>query len=521
MLKKFNILSCFIFFIYFLPLTVYSEAVDPIEVIEVTAQKRVQSVQDVPFSIAAISSQTLSSAKIGHASEVTTLIPNVNATRSISGISNFFIRGVGMDGFNLSSVPAVGLYVDDVAIHSPVLANFALFDLQRVEVLKGPQNTLFGKNTTGGAINFFTNDANNEGDTSGFGELSLGNFNLIKAEGAISFPLTDKAGIRLSAYSHKRDGTVSSNIPNNTSEYNDINRFGARMKLLYIIDDNQQLSFSLYGGQQDQVAEIKTAMSPQDSQSIIDIDSQDLSKNYSSLINPPNDIDAYGGFLKFTSHSDTFIFNAISSFENVVSQRMDDWGGQQLQSSVYQSNIYNSTDTETLSQELQWQSALNNDIHWVFGLLYNIEYGNIFQAALIDPAGPGRPDDSIADEGIGPMFDRGAWIDHKSRTFSTYGQLTYPITENLNLTSGYRWTTQHLKPTVHAAGMMMDLPGQEFPLGSLGWYSIGNNDFDRFSDFMGFQRATQYITANGGFPASEQIDETFNEWGGKYHWIIT
>ncbi|MDO6446506.1 TonB-dependent receptor [Colwellia sp. 1_MG-2023] len=515
MIKVFFILYYIILIACSYPFLVNGQDIDSLEIIEVTAQKRTQSVQDVPISIAAISYQSLSSAKINQAMEVTTLVPNVNATRSISGLSNYYIRGVGMDGFNLSSIPAVGLYVDDVAIQSPALANFALFDLNKVEVLKGPQNTLFGKNTTGGALNFFTNEANNEDEITGFAEISIGNYHLIKTEGALSFPLSDKASVRLSGYSHQRDGTVTSNITNNPTEYNDVNRFGARLKLLYSFDEDRQLSISLYGGQQAQIAEVKTAMSPVNDELLININDQDLTSNHSSMINPPNDVEAFGGYLKFTTTHNNFIFNAISSFENVLSKRMDDWGGQHLASSVYQSAIYNSTNTEAISQEFQWQSKSESNIHWIIGLLYNLEYGDIFQAALIDPGGPGRPDDSIDDAGIGPMFDRGAWLDHKSQTLSAYGQFTYPITPKLNITTGYRWTTQKLQPTVHSAGMMMDLPGQEYPLGSLGWYSLGNNDFDRFSDFMGFKRAERFINANGGFPASEKIDEKFNEWGGK------
>lgn len=484
-----------------------------IEVIEVTAQKRVQSVQTIPMSINALSEETLVKAHIQQATEITTLIPNVNATRSISGVSNYFIRGVGMDGFNLSSVTAVGLYLDDVAISNPMLTNFALFDIARVEVLKGPQNTLFGKNTTGGAINFISHNANDE--LNGYSTLTLGNNNKKDITGAINLSLSNKLNIRLAAFSHKRDGTVSSKLPTNDTKFNDINQFGARLKLAYQFSENLTVSANLYGGKQDQIAEIKTAMSPTNGESIININDQHLSTNHSAIINPPNDINALGGFLKLTALHKHFTFNAITSFEQVDSQRMDDWGGQHLPSSVYQALTYNSTDTEAISQEFQFQSTKKSNVHWILGALYHLEQGDIFQAALIDPAGAGRPDDAIPDAGIGPMFDRGAWIEKKAKTLSIYGQFTYALTPTLNLTSGYRWTQQSLTPTVNAAGMMMDLPGQEFPLGSLGWYSLGNNDLNRLSDFVGFERAERFLVANGGFPASEKIDEKFNEWGGK------
>lgn len=496
---------------------VYADIGDnsPIEIIEVTVQKRIQSVQDIAMTLNAISATSLANAEIKQATDVTTLIPNVNATRSISGTSNYYIRGVGMDGFNLSSVAAVGLYIDDVAIFNPMLANFTLFDISRVEVLKGPQNTLYGKNTTGGAINFISNMSAVGDEKNGYGYITIGNNNQVNINGAIEIPLTSDLNFRVAGYSHQRDGIVTSAITENNTKYNDIDKSGAKIQFSYNYNEELLLSGSLYSGKQRQIAEVKTAMSPSDGQTVINLNSQDLLKNNSSLINPPNDIDALGGFLKLSSSYDNFTFNMISAFEKVESKRADDWGGQHLPSAVYQTTTYNTTDTSSYSLELQWQSPQVSNTHWIFGLLFNKEQGDILQTALIDPAGPGRPDDTIADAGIGPMFDRGAWVEHNNQTVSTYGQITYPLTKKLNFTTGYRFSVQDLNPTVNSAGMMMDLPGQEFPLGSLGWYSLGNNDFNRFSDFVGFAQIERFLVANRGFPASAEVDEQFSEWGGK------
>ncbi|WP_339721027.1 TonB-dependent receptor [uncultured Paraglaciecola sp.] len=503
-------------FFYCLAISASETLADTLDVIEVTAQKRIQSVQNIPISITALSAETLESVTIHQSSEIATLIPNVNSTRSISGMSNFYIRGVGMDGFNLSSVAAVGIYVDDVAIFNPMLANFTLFDIDRVEVLKGPQNTLYGKNTTGGAINFITNRPLKDEFTSGYGQVTLGNNSQVFAKGAFSSNVSEQLSFRLAGFSHHRDGLVSSEIEGNNTEFNDIDQHGIRLQLAYQLAKNISLTGNLYGGKQRQIAEVKTPINAVSAEGLIDLDDHDLSKNHSSIINPPNDIDALGGYFKVNLQQDNYIFNGISSFENVKSKRMDDWGSQHLESSVYQSLIYNSTDTASVSQEFQWQSNSQQPLQWIAGVLYNDEKGDLLQAALIDPAGPGRPDDNIEDAGIGPMFDRGAWVEHKSQTFSAYTQFIYELKEKLNVTTGFRWTRQKLTPTVNSVGMMMDLAGQEYPLGSLGWLSLGNEDFDRFSDYLGFDRANRFIEANGGFPASAQIDERFNEWGGKF-----
>lgn len=492
-----------------------SVSIESLEVIEVTAQRRIQSVQDIPISITALSAEALDSAGVKQASESAALIPNVNTTRSISGISNYYIRGVGMDGFNLSSVPAVGIYVDDVAIINPMLANFTLYDIDRVEVLKGPQNTLYGKNTTGGAINFISNRPEHDEFGSNYSQLTLGNNQQLFLKGAFSAKVTEQLSLRLAAFSHRRDGVVTSEVADNHTEFNDVDQYGARLQLAYQITNDIKMTGSLYGGKQNQIAEVKSAINALGEDHIIDLDDHDLSNNHSSLINPPNDIDALGGFFKVNLEADDFIFNSITSFEKVESRRMDDWGSQHLPSSVYQAIIYNSTDTAYIAQEFQWQSSSQGPLQWIAGLLYSDEHGDLLQISLVDPDGAGRPDDDIADVGGGPMFDRGAWVEHESRTVSAYTQFSYELTEKLNFTSGIRWTKQKLTPTVNSVGMMMDLPGQEFPLGSLGWLSLGNNDFGRFSDYMGFNRANRFLDANGGFPASEKINQQFNEWGGK------
>ncbi|MGJ8679767.1 TonB-dependent receptor [Paraglaciecola sp.] len=494
--------------------TVTSATSDTLEIIEVTSQKRIQPVQEIPISITALSADTLETANITQASEIASLIPNVNTTRSISGISNYYIRGVGMDGFNLTAIPAVGLYVDDVAIINPMLANFALYDINRVEVLKGPQNTLYGKNTTAGAINFISNNTNDD-ELNGYGQITLGSHEQKFLNAAVASKLTEKLNIRLAAFSHNRDGLISSEIKGNDTKFNNINQDGIRLKLAYLFTENIEIQASLYGGKQNQIAEVKSAISPLNNMDIINLNNHDLSKNYSSMVNPINDIDALGGYFKVKVSQENYLINVISSFEKVKTARTDDWGSQHLPSSVFQTTTYNSTDTKSFSQEVQLQSVVSKQIQWIVGLLYSHEDGDLLQTALIDPAGPGRPDDEIEDAGIGPMFDRGAWVEHKNKTTSLYAQLSTPLLENLNFSAGLRWTNQNLTPTVNSAGMMMDLVGQEFPLGSLGWYSLGNNNFNRLSDHMGFEGVNRFLKVSSGFPASAKIDDSFNQWGGK------
>ncbi|WP_016957633.1 TonB-dependent receptor [Catenovulum agarivorans] len=494
---------------------IFAEEAHKIEVIEITAQKRIQSIQTVPIAVTSIDKGTLDKYNIAQVDQLSMVSPSLHATRSIGGRSNYFIRGIGMDDFNLSSVPAIGLYLDDVAVHNPMLANFALFDIERVEILRGPQNTLFGKNTTGGAINFISTKAKLNGDLEGRTKLTLGSFNQRNIDFATSLAVSDTAAIRLSGFSHTRDGQVTSTVEGNDSEYNNINRYGLRGQFYSQISDNVSLTASVYGGKQDQIAEVKTFMQAGDGETRIKLDDIDLSKNDSALIKPPNDIDSIGGYVKLEWSAEFAKLVSISAFENVESRRADDWSSQSAPSNVVTLVTYNTSDTEYWSQELQLVSTSSGSVNWIAGLLYNEEQGDIVQTAFIDPVGPGRPDDAIDDAGVGPLFDRGAWVELNNKTWSVYGQLDYSITEKVSLSAGYRWTEQQLSPVVNSVGMMMDLPEKPFPLGTFGWYSLGNPGFNPLTDYAGFEVVNNFINANGGVPASAKIDETFDEWGGK------
>lgn len=317
-----------------------AEVNNELERIEVTAQKRVESIQKVPISITALSRNQLSKMSITQAQDIAELIPNVNTTRSISGIQNYFIRGIGLDDFNLTSVSAVGLYIDDVAIHNPMLAAFTLNDIEQVEVLRGPQNTLYGKNTTGGAIKFVTTSPQLSSDHNGFAKLSVGSFNRRFIDIASDFQISDTTGLRLSGYRHTADGQVTSKQPDNSTEYNDTNRHGFRAQLKAQFSRDIQLNIGLYGGKQNQISAVKTLMVGTDEKPIVDIENIDLAFNQSSIIDPRNDITALGGFLKVKWLRPSMEMHSITSFESVESERMDDWSAQNEPSSIFQIVTY-------------------------------------------------------------------------------------------------------------------------------------------------------------------------------------
>lgn len=162
-------------------------AIAMLEEVIVTAQKRAESVQDVPISIQAFSGDQLEKMRVSKASDVTKLVPNLNISGQNSANRQIAIRGVGTSDFFGNATGSVGIYMDEVTMSAPYLSGLGLYDLERVEVLRGPQNSLFGRNTTGGAINYISRIPQVGEDNEGYASLTFGNYNLIELEAAGSF----------------------------------------------------------------------------------------------------------------------------------------------------------------------------------------------------------------------------------------------------------------------------------------------------------------------------------------------
>lgn len=163
--------------------------------IVVTAQRRSESINSVPMSVQAFSGDQLTSSGVVDASGLALVTTGLNFARSSANTPIYTIRGVGFNTPNLSSTSPVGAYFNEVAYPYPYMTNGPLFDVERVEVLKGPQGTLYGRNTTGGLINFITaqpSDRLEAGAT-----LELGNYQTYNFEGFIGGPLSDTLGIRI------------------------------------------------------------------------------------------------------------------------------------------------------------------------------------------------------------------------------------------------------------------------------------------------------------------------------------
>lgn len=177
--------------------------------IVVTAQKRAENVQDVPIAISAFTSEALKERSIGDVSQLANVTPNVSldAGTPFSGSTSVlaaYIRGIGANDSAFNLDPGVGVYLDGVYLARNVGANLDLPDVGRIEILKGPQGTLFGRNTIGGAISVVTRDPGKE---FGFqGDVTTGRFNRLDARGSVDLPITDQLTAMATFSIKNRDG---------------------------------------------------------------------------------------------------------------------------------------------------------------------------------------------------------------------------------------------------------------------------------------------------------------------------
>jgi len=203
---------------------------DALPEVVVTAQRRPETAQKVPVAISVLSGSDLVSRGVTNVNQLQYQTPGLEAVPAFgSGQPQFRLRGVGFDDYASNNASPVGVYVDEVAKPFPIQTQGLLFDLDRVEVLRGPQGTLYGRNTTGGAINFLTARPT-ETFSAGI-DADYGSFDLFRAEGHISGPIGNGLSVRVAAATEQ--GGAFQHNRDNGRQLGDADRWGARGQLAY------------------------------------------------------------------------------------------------------------------------------------------------------------------------------------------------------------------------------------------------------------------------------------------------
>lgn len=183
--------------------------------IVVTAQKRGQNIQDVGIAITALSGEQITTLGVVDSTDIARLSSNISVSGSYAGqMSQFTIRGITQNDFNDHVESVIAVYIDDAYVASQQGQTFALFDIERVEALKGPQGTLFGRNATGGLVHYITRRPTEQFE--GYVDLSYGSYDNVRAEAALSGPLSSSVRGRLSGLFERYDGYIKNRYPEQT-----------------------------------------------------------------------------------------------------------------------------------------------------------------------------------------------------------------------------------------------------------------------------------------------------------------
>ena len=230
--------------------TLYAQT---LEEVTVTAQRREQNLQDVGVSVTAFSGQNVTEWGFTNTVDIVAMTPSLNYTspQAAGSTVNFFLRGVGLNDFADAQENPVAVYVDDV--YKPAMGGLheQLFDVERIEVLRGPQGALFGRNTTGGVIHYITRRPTPEFEA--YADAMVGEESQVKAEGAISGPFTDTIAGRLSLAYNNHDGYVKNRTPG-VQDYNGADSIAGRAQLQF--NPSDRIDILLQAAYSDNDAEV-------------------------------------------------------------------------------------------------------------------------------------------------------------------------------------------------------------------------------------------------------------------------
>jgi iron complex outermembrane recepter protein len=212
------------------------EQASGIDDIVVTAQRREESAQDVPIAITAFNAAMIEARGISSALDVAQYVPNlVGLNNTGLGTANaYYLRGVGSTESIATFDPPIGTYIDEIYISRQNVNNFSFFDVERVEVLRGPQGTLFGRNTTGGAVSVIMKEPGDK--LGGYAEAGYGSYNSKLLRGSVDLPLGQRFGVKVSGYWQDDDGYVQNSITGERANEND--GWGVRLGIKGELSEN-------------------------------------------------------------------------------------------------------------------------------------------------------------------------------------------------------------------------------------------------------------------------------------------
>ena len=383
-----------------------------LEEVVVTAQKREQSSQDIPIAITAFTGDRLDDLGLTNSNEIAAKVPNLDIASPTGegGVAVVFIRGVGLNDFATNNTGPIGMYVDEVYAGSSNGQVTMLYDIERLEVLKGPQGTLYGRNTTGGALNIISRAPTEE--LEGYIRGTYGDFdsgeNETKLEGAVSGPLTDDLRGRLAFVKYDSDGYMK----NLTSgDYVEKDIYAWRGRLDWTPTDRLDFALNIHSSRNDSDSDIYG-----NSES-----GTDFREEFAN-ITPELDVDQDGASLKIGyGLTDSIELLSITAYDELDKEQAEDADA----SNATLVHTFFGVETDTFSQEFR---VLGDTEHsnWILGAFYWDD--DLTQDQWVDLQDTGLPTPSVYNN------------EQETTTWAVFGQTEYSINEQWVVTAGLRYT---------------------------------------------------------------------------------
>ncbi len=428
-----------------------------LEEVVVTAQRREQTIQEVPMAISAFTDEQLRNLQADNLGSIQGAVPNLNLVQGRGSASsvNIYIRGVGQPDALQTFDPAVGIYLDDVYMSRIQGALFKLYDIERIEVLRGPQGTLYGKNTPGGAIRLITRTPGDEFEAAA--TLVYGAYDRVEGAAYLSGPVTEDLSLGLSVLHNQRSGFVTD--PLTGLKYNDDYTTVARFKGAWDASDSVLVTFSADYTEEDVALTLGNAEAPLTSfdlgtgQTVIryvpppgpwDFESS------TSLSGKGQTVENWGANVTVAwDINEDLSFKSITAYRGLETNSFIDIDATTLELG----DVFVGLDQDQFSQEFQLLGNTDT-VTWVAGLYYLDEHVPSNQWA--------NADDFLLFNGIPISFERTIVDDLNTTSYAAFGQVNWQFAEKWNLGVGVRYTDEK-KDYFRSTSTFSDILGNADP----------------------------------------------------------
>lgn len=457
-----------------------------LEEIVVTAQKREQKLQDVGIAVTAFSEGQIQELGFETSADLVAQTPGLNFVSPFGAGNNlaFTLRGVGLNDFSEANEAPIAVYVDGRYNATLAGLGFQIFDIQRAEVLRGPQGTLYGRNTTGGLVHFITKKPTREKE--GHVDIGFGDNSQIRVEAAAGGPLSDSVSARASILYHKHDG-YQDNVNPGVGAASETDNFSGRLQLLFEPNDSTEVLWSTHVGKADQISaayEHQTAIFAPDGVDVVELDPgvnfygtcagcdltgyRDTGGDFYETANdrePFLELDTFGTSVTVDYGNGDYDFKSITAFESVEKMFGEDTD---VSPSPFIA-VSNPVDSDQFSQEFHVAKSTDSS-NWLLGIYY-----------FTRDIDSGTRTDLSQETAIGFPINTNTVYTDKTDSLSLFGQYEWSLTDNWGLIAGLRYTTEERTfdmLVTDDSGILPD-PVFDFTRATVG--DLGKHDTDNIS----------------------------------------